>query len=213
MKNAKKMTVAAGFISLLFAPLAQAQLTRENKTDGGAILFEVVRSAVLIEATNINFGTVTPNIEDGFSGSINVKLNCNPDDGAIDTVSPNTDTPSGTPDRVGFDNTNSQCGEIEVTARGEGTEYKLEVEVGQLIAGAGGATGTLDPTLVVINSDNDEVSGLNNIGSSAVAVSDRPESILSGETDTYKIGGRMSISSENRTGSYSGQYTVAAVVR
>ena len=84
MKNAKKMTVAAGFISLLFAPLAQAQLTPENPTDGGAILFEVVRSAVLVEATNINFGTVIPNIDTGF---INVGLNCNPDNGAIDTVS------------------------------------------------------------------------------------------------------------------------------
>ena len=212
MKNVKKMTVAAGFISLLFAPLAQAQLTPANKTDGGAILFEVVRSAVLVEATNINFGTVTPNIEDGFSGSINVKLNCNPDDGAIDTVSPNTDTPSGAPNRVGFDNTNSQCGEIEVTSRGETTEYKLEVEVGQLIAANGGANGTLDPTLVVIKGTS-EVAGLDNIGTSAIAVADRPESILPNETDTYRIGGRMLISSENQSGSYSGQYTVVAIVR
>ena len=204
MKNAKKMTVAAGFISLLFAPLAQAQLTPANKTDGGAILFEVVRSAVTVEATNINFGTVFPNLD---SGSINVGLNCNPDDGAINIVS------TGLEDGVGYDNTDSQCGKIEVTARGEGTEYKLEVEVGQLVTDGGGASGTLDPTLVVINSDNDAVSGLNNIGSSAVAISDRPESIASNETDTYRIGGRMSISSEHQSGSYSGQYTVVAVVR
>ena len=204
MKNAKKMTVAAGFISLLFAPLAQAQLTQENKTAGGQILFEVVRSAVAVEATNINFGTVIPNIDTGF---INVGLNCNPDDGAIDTVSTIT---AG----VGFDNTDSQCGEIEVTARGETTEYKLEVEVGQLIAANanGGASGTLDPTLVVIEGTS-EVAGLNNIGSSAVAVADRAESILPNETDTYKIGGRMSISSENQSGSYRGQYTVSAIVR
>ena len=69
MKNAKKMTVAAGFISLLFAPLAQAQLTPANKTAGGQILFEVVRSAVAVEATNINFGTVIPNIDTGLSMS------------------------------------------------------------------------------------------------------------------------------------------------
>ena len=101
-----------------------------------------------------------------------------------------------------------------MTARGEGTEYKLEVEVGQLIAANGGANGTLDPTLVVINSDNDEtVAGLDNIGTSAVAISDRPESILPNETDTYRIGGRMLISSENQSGSYSGQYTVVAIVR
>ena len=205
MKNAKKMTVAAGFISLLFAPLAQAQLTPANKTDGGAILFEVVRSAVLVEATNINFGTVIPNLD---SGSINVGLNCDPDLGAINIVSTGIQG-----DGVGYDNTDSQCGEIEVTARGEGTEYKLEVEVGQLVTDGGGASGTLDPTLVVINSDNDAVSGLNNIGSSAVAVADRPESILPNETDTYRIGGRMSISSEHQSGSYSGQYTVVAVVR
>ena len=205
MKNAKKMTVAAGFISLLFAPLAQAQLTPANKTAGGQILFEVVRSAVAVEATNINFGTVIPNIDTGF---INVELNCNPKDNApINTVSTIT---AG----VGFDNTDSQCGEIEVTARGETTEYKLEVEVGQLIAANanGGASGTLDPTLVVIEGTS-EVAGLNNIGSSAVAVADRAESILPNETDTYKIGGRMSISSENQSGSYNGQYTVSAIVR
>ena len=211
MKNAKKMTVAAGFISLLFAPLAQAQLTPDNETDGGAILFEVVRSAVTVEATNINFGTVTPNIDPSFSGSIDVKLNCNPKDGvAINIVSLNTQ--GSTDDEVRFDNTNSQCGEIEVTSRGETTEYKLEVEVGQLIAANGGANETLDPTLVVIKGTS-EVAGLDNIGTSAIAISDRSESILPNETDTYRIGGRMLISSENRSGSYSGQYTVAAIVR
>ena len=206
MKNAKKMTVAAGFISLLFAPLAQAQLTPANKTDGGAILFEVVRSAVTVEATNINFGTVFPNLD---SGSINVGLNCNPGDGNVDINIVSTGIPA---DGVGYDNTDSQCGKIEVTARGEATEYKLEVEVGQLIAANGGANGTLDPTLVVIKG-NSEVAGLKNIGTSAIAISDRSESILPNETDTYRIGGRMLISSENQTGSYRGQYTVVAVVR
>ena len=86
--------------------------------------------------------------------------------------------------------------------------------MGQLIAANanGGASGTLDPTLVVIKGTS-EVSGLNNIGSSAVAISTNPESVAPNGTDTYKIGGRMSISSENQSGSYSGQYTIAAIVR
>ena len=204
MKNAKKMTVAAGFISLLFAPLAQAQTPSVTPDDEGRILFEVVRSAVTVEATNINFGTVVPGLAAG--NSINIELNCVTN--LVTSLTPG--------DFAEFrDTAGSQCGEIQVAARGEGTDYKLEVEVGQLSTGGGGANETLDPTLIVYgiadnNGNLEAVTGLNSISGSA---SSSRVSILSGETDTYKVGGGMLISAEHRTGSYNGQYTVSAIVR
>ena len=194
MKNAKKMIVAAGFVSLLFAPLAQAQTPSVEASGGGNILFEVVGSSVTVEATDINFGTVTPNISVG--NAIRIELSCN--DGLVETVT----------NGVVFEGA-THCGEITVKPRGSSTQYKLQVEVGPL---TNASDETIDPTLVVTDSDDGAISGLSNITSTSTSTS--PISIASTDTEghTYKIGGNMLIAPQD-SGDYSGEYTVVAIVR
>ena len=194
MKNAKKMIVAAGFVSLLFAPLAQAQTPSVEATGGGSILFEVVGSSVTVEATDINFGTVTPNV--GAGNSVGIVLDCRTGVVTPDTNVTDIDGPAS-------------CGEITVKPRGPSTQYKLQVAVGPL---TNASDETIDPTLVVTNSQNGSISGLNNITSTST--SSAPFSIASTNTDgdTYKIGGRMIIDSQD-SGDYTGEYTVVAIVR
>ena len=194
MKNAKKMIVAAGFVSLLFAPLAQAQTPSVEASGGGNILFEVVGSSVSVEATGINFGTVTPNISVG--NAIRIDLSC--DDGLVETVT----------NGVVFEGA-THCGEITVKPRGSSTQYKLQVEVGPL---TNASDGTIAPTLKVVTDSNGNIAGLNNITSTST--SSAPISIASTDTEghTYKIGGNMLITPQD-SGDYSGEYTVVAIVR
>ena len=199
MKNAKKMIVAAGFVSLLFAPLAQAQTPSVEASGGGNILFEVVGSSVTVEATGINFGTVEQRISSG--NSVSIELDCR-----TGNVAP------AIPDNrliIIIDNTLSTCGKITVKPRGSSTQYKLQVEVGPL---TNASDETIAPTLVVTDSENDDIAGLNNITSTST--SSAPISIASTETDghTYKIGGNMFIAAED-SGDYTGEYTVVAIVR
>ena len=207
MKSAKKMIVAAGFVSLFFAPLAQAQsATIEEPADGtGGILFGVVESSVIVVATPINFGAVAPSVA-GPSNSVEINLTC----GAPDTVS------SATARAIMTNNANPvSCGTITVSARGTGTSYHLRVDVEELqLAGDNPSAATapsIAPTLVVIDGSNQPVGGLDNISSSSTTSA--RGSVSESGVKTYKVRGSMIIPANQAEGNYRGEYTVAAIVQ
>ena len=208
MKSAKKMIVAAGFVSLFFAPLAQAQSATVEPADGtGDILFGVVESSVIVVATPINFGTVAPSLVAAPPNFVQINLTCAQD---------NTETDAVTPAEAIVNNANpASCGTITVSARGPGTSYHLRVDVGELqLAGDNPSAATapsIAPTLVVIDDSNDPVGGLSNISSSSTTST--RGSVSEGGVKTYKVRGNMGIPANQAGGDYRGEYTVAAIVQ
>ena len=207
MKSAKKMIVAAGFVSLFFAPLAQAQsATITDPPDGtGDILFGVVESSVIVVATPINFGPVAPSAA-GPSNTAQINLTCAPDAVGSATIG-----------AIIADNANpASCGTITVSARGSGTSYHLRVDVGELqLIGDNPSASTVPsiaPTLAVTDGiSNQPVSGLGSIDSSSTTTA--RGSISEGGVKTYKVGGSMGIPANQAGGNYRGEYTVAAIVQ
>ena len=208
------MIVAAGFVSLFFAPLAQAQsATVVEPADGtGDILFGVVESSVIVVATPINFGSVVPSVA-GQSNSVQIELTCAQDNTEADAVG---STPTGAIMRN--DTNPASCGTITVSARGTGTSYLLRVDVGELqLIGDNPSVATapsIAPTLVVIDDSNDRVvARLGGIDSNSSSTTSRREPISEGGVKTYKVGGSMGIPANQAGGNYRGEYTVAAIVQ
>ena len=195
MKITQQLIAAASFASLLFAPLAQAQTTDSAE---GNVELTVIGSGLLFRASDMNFGSVTP---DGSAVS-NLAVACAAGDSA-------TGTPSASGAAVAAGD--ATCGVIKVTGGSGGNTYTLTVEVEDLTNGEH----TIVPTFTVYDSSDGttEIVGLETV--TAAGTNPTPasssRSIAAGAVDTYKLGGTALIAANQAIGVYTGTYIVTAV--
>ena len=198
MKITNQIIAAASFSALLFAPLAQAQVGSDSDTQ--SITLEVISAGVSITATEMSFGTVTPNAAD-----VERVLELTCDGGTSTTTFTNsTGTFGGSP----------KCGIVTVTSESSQTQnYQLTVQAPALTNLTNNAV-SINPTLTVFGQNgSSSVAGIASDGITAPG-SDTSDSIsiATSESDTYMLGGKVTIAANQETGTYSGDYTVTATV-
>ena len=198
MKITNQIIAAASFSALLFAPLAQAQVgTSDSATQ--SITLEVIPAGVSITATDMSFGTVTPNAADG---ELNLVLAC-AGGTATTTFAGTTGSFGGTP----------TCGLVTVTSESSETQnYQLSVQVESLTHSTDSNV-VINPVLsVLVENGSDDVAGIaSGVTAPGTETSDSI-SIGTGEVDTYRLGGSAPIAADQDTGTYSGDYTVTATI-
>ena len=207
MKITQQIIAAAGFASLLFAPLAQAQ------EQGGNVGLTVIADGLTVSGTELNFGQATLNKTDtvGF-----VSLACLDFGGGvvITDLSAGEPNPDNLPDRDSDPNLfslvddDAACGNVTVTADNADLTYQLRAEVTAL-TGSGG--GSISPNLILFTAD----------GISQVITSFTPTSpASSGNLDiaanasvSFVLAGTLPIAPNQATEDFTGSYTITALVQ
>ena len=202
MKTLKQIIATAGFASLLFVPLAQAELS-DQKSVGLLVLGSGIS---ITEASEVNFGEVT--LEENTNDELT--LTC-------------ADFFTSTLESAVNANTNPSlpldgepaCGVITVEAGNADIRYQLEVAVDDLTSGAN----TISPELTILENDG-ETSAVPG-GDPLPATPGSPvrtaiEPLTASATATFRVGGVIRIvggSVSNPPGDYTGNYTVTAYVQ
>ena len=202
MKITRQIIAAAGFASLLFAPLAQAQTTSDSAT--GNIDLTVVSSSSAITFTAadaISFGSI---IAPTAGATVPLALTCSNSAG----VATATRTIGGG-SLVGNDAT---CGIVTVEAGAAGGSYRLRVSPGALIGNDSENTVIVTDFQVFPDDNNTTaVIGLNSIAGGANAIATSTETLAGSASQTYKLGGTASITPNQPEGLYSATYLVEVV--
>ena len=202
MKNAKKMIVAAGFVSLLFAsllPQANGQVVIRGE---GLVLFESIdRGVQLSQDSALNFGTIAR-----FSGSgSSLSLTCSSADG--DDSAPTAGV------LVLTGETPFSCAQFTVKGlSAPSSSFKIKVWVSRILESRSDTNDdTLTPSLFVYGPNDRQDSRLTNIGTSAEISNSIP--IDFGVSKSYRIGGELPIPETVSGGGYLGEYTVEVEVQ
>lgn len=196
MKNTKRIiTAAASFVALLFAPLAQAQVT-----DSGAITLEVLAPGIQIEALDMSFGSVLPDDSVGD----NLDLACDATSSGAPTASASNAVVSG----------DAQCGVVTISS-GAAVGYTLKIESAALIHETDTSrtlTAVLDvyrdgnatPILTGADPENPKTSGTINL-------------VLNASPHIFYVGGAIVLgvagATEQPAGTYTGAYTITATAQ
>ena len=208
MKITQQIIAAAGFASLLFAPLTQAQ------EQGGNVGLTVIADGLTVSGTELNFGQATLNEADtaGF-----VSLACLDFGGDLGMM---TILSAGEP-RIGTDpnhNVNlnlfsliagdAACGNVTVTADNADLTYQLRAEVTAL-TGSGG--GSISPNLTLFEAD-----GTNQVVTSFTPTSPASSgnlNIVANASASFVVAGTLPIAPNQATEDFTGSYTITALVQ
>ena len=194
MKITRQIIAAAGFASLLFAPLAQAQ-----DTDTGQVNLTVISSSSQIRFTaagNVNFGNIIPP-----NTTADVVLTCASN--GIATAAISGTVVSG-----------AACGVITVLAGTDGGSYKLRVSPPVLRDTEGNNGTPITPEFSVFDDTGTApIAGLNSIDGGNVGIATNADTLAANGTKTYILGGSATIQSNQVPTSYRGDYTVETVVQ
>ena len=198
MKITNQIIAAASFSALLFAPLAQAQVGASD-SDTKSITLEVIPAGVSITATDMSFGTVTPNADDG---ELNLVLACT--GGTATTTFAGTTDPFGTP----------TCGLVTVESESsEDQNYLLKVDV-ESLENSEDSNVVINPTLSVLDQGgSNSVTGFTSGVAAPGAVTSGAIALAAGGTHIYRLGGSAPIAADQMGGTYSGNYTVTATIQ
>ena len=186
MKITQQLIAAASFASLLFAPLAQAQTTGNTE-------LTVLGSGLTVTATDLNFGTLSPPL----NSAAPVILSC-----AVGSAS-----------IAGVGVSGSSCGEITVQAGPDGGSYKLQISP-TVLTGADGARTTITANFRVFDAGvTAPIDGLDSVTGGSVGIADNADTLGADGSTTYILGGSAEIEPDQALTTYTGTYTVAAVVQ
>ena len=200
MKITRQIIAAAGFASLLFAPLAQAQTPSDTATANINLTVVPSSSAITFTAVDdISFGSI---IAPTAGATVPLALACSSSAG----VAAATRTIGGG-SLVGNDAT---CGIVTVTAGADGGSYRLKVSMDPLTGEDASNNGTVIATdfRVFPDTSSTAVVGLNSIAGGASATATSTETLAGNASQTYKLGGTASIVVDQDDGTYAAIYTV-----
>ena len=206
MKITQQLIAAAGFASLLFAPLAQAQESRGN------VGLTVITDGLTVTGTELNFGVASakpPPAGEPYSSEGEVALACiqfsagDPLQHIPSGQGPNQGDP--TPYILTGDTT---CGNVTVTADNADLTYQLRAEVTALTGSNGGS---ISPRLSLLDAD----------GSSPIVSTFTPTSpassvnqnIVANASTSFVVAGALLLAENQAGGTYTGSYTITALVQ
>ena len=197
MKITQQIIAAAGFASLLFAPLAQAQELGRN------VGLTVISDGLTVSGSELNFGHATLNASDA-AGEIT--LSCfSINEGDPLTTLLSGQVPSGDPVRVSLfivDKTNAACGNVTVTAENDDLTYQLRLEVTALTSGGD----SISPNLTLSGA------GLSDVTPASPAFTNNLD-IAANASSSFILEGFLPIAANQATGDYTGTYTITALVQ
>ena len=208
MKITQQIIAAAGFASLLFAPLAQAQ------EQGGNVGLTVIADGLTVSGTELNFGQATLN-EANIAGFVSLAcLDFGGSLGVLTDLSAGETLNAGNPDRdssaelFSLVADDAACGNVTVTADNADLTYQLRGEVTAL-TGSGG--GSISPNLILFTAD----------GSTQVVASFTPTSpassgnqaIDANASTNFVLAGSLPMAANQAEGDYTGTYTITALVQ
>ena len=193
MKITQQIIAAAGFASLLFAPLAQAQELGRN------VGLTVISDGLTVSGSELNFGHAFLNASDT-AGEIT--LYC----GDGDIILGGQQVPSGDPVRVNLftiDKTNAACGNVTVAAENDDLTYRLRLEVTALTSGGD----SISPNLSLSGD-----ASVNDITPASPVFIDNLN-IAANASSSFILAGILPIAANQATGDYTGTYTITALVQ
>ena len=193
MKITRQIIAAAGFASLLFAPLAQAQ-----DTDTGQVNLRVLSLSSQIGFTaagDMNFGNIIPP-----NTAAPVELTCASNGVATAVIS-------------GTAVSGAACAVITVRAGTDGGSYKLQVSP-PILTGLDSSSTPITPEFIVFDDTGTAaIAGLNPINGGDVGIATNEDTLAANGTKTYILGGSATIQANQVHTRYSGTYTVETVVQ
>ena len=203
MKITQQIIAAAGFASLLFAPLAQAQELGRN------VGLTVISDGLTVSGSELNFGHATLNAS-GVAGEIT--LNC----AAFNVGSPlvpllGGQVPAGAPAHSNLftiDDTNAACGNITVTAENDDLTYRLRAEVTALTGSRGGS---ISPRLSILDANASGTIVAPFTPTSPGFSANQP--IAANASTSFTLVGTLPIAASQATEDFTGTYTITALVQ
>ena len=197
MKITQQIIAAAGFASLLFAPLAQAQ------EQGGNVGLTVIADGLTVTGTELNFGQATLNEADA-AGEITLSCFSFNEGDPLTTIL-SGQVPLGDPVRSNLFtivDTDAACGNVTVAAENDDLTYQLRLEVTALTSGGD----SISPSLTLSGA------GLSGVTPASPALTDNLD-IAANASSSFILGGSLLIAANQATGDYTGTYTITALVQ
>ena len=197
MKITQQIIAAAGFASLLFAPLAQAQ------EQGGNVGLTVIADGLTVTGTELNFGQATLNEADT-AGEITLSCFSFNEGDPLTTIL-SGQVPQGDPVRSNLFtivDTDAACGNVTVAAENDDLTYQLRLEVTALTSGGD----SISPSLTLSGA------GLSGVTPASPALTDNLD-IAANASSSFILGGSLPIAANQAEGDYTGTYTITALVQ
>ena len=197
MKITQQIIAAAGFASLLFAPLAQAQ------EQGGNVGLTVIADGLTVTGTELNFGQATLNEADT-AGEITLSCFSFNEGDPLTTIL-SGQVPQGDPVRSNLFtivDTDAACGNVTVAAENDDLTYQLRLEVTALTSGGD----SISPSLTLSGA------GLSGVTPASPALTDNLD-IAANASSSFILGGSLLIAANQAEGDYTGTYTITALVQ
>ena len=203
MKITQQIIAAAGFASLLFAPLAQAQESRGN------VGLTVITDGLTVTGTELNFGVASVNPSAASSLAGDVSLSCAVfGGGQIIPILGGQVSEGNTTNPYNLVEDDATCGNVTVTADNADLIYQLRGEVEDLTGSNGGS---ISPRLLLY-----DAAGSNPIVGAftpASPASSGNQDIAANASTSFIVWGALPLDENQVPGTYTGSYTITALVQ